>query len=105
PLASSATRTGESRTGEPTPTVVAPGPTMGAKMRASLTLTIAKTRGASKPWGTPVAWIVKAWTVPSGGSSTQEKSSEAHSGQKSRGGQAVRPQRAHAVVASRPSAG
>ncbi len=59
-MASSATRTGESRTGEPTVTVVARGPTMGAKMRASPTVTIAKTRGASKPGGTPVSWIVKA---------------------------------------------
>ena len=59
--------------------------------------------GPAKPAGSPVSWMVNAWTVPSGVRSIQANRSEQHSGQKARGGHAVRPHPSHRVVLSRPA--
>src|SRR5262245_51431096 len=104
PRGSSETFSGARRTRWPILSIVGSAPCTIEKMRWAPTLTMAKTRGPSKPAGKPASCAVKAWIVPSVGRSTQAKRSLAHSGQKARGGHAVRPQPAHSVVHRRPAA-
>src|SRR5439155_17765518 len=100
----SATRRGWNVTRWPTATWPASAPLTIEKMRCDPTDTIANTRGAAKPAGSPASWIVKAWIVPSRGRSTHWNRSDPQSGQNPRGGHAVRRQPAHAVVVRRPAA-
>src|SRR5207247_10059690 len=104
PLESSATRRGARRTRWPIFSAVGSAPITGAKMRWPATLTMANTRGPSKPTGSPVSCRVKAWIAPSRGRSTHSNASDAQSPQNPRGGHAALPHELHRVVTRRPSA-
>src|SRR2546430_2401330 len=104
PLGSSATRSGASRTRWPILSAAGSASTRAVKTRWTSTFTIAKTRGPSKPAGSPASCSVKAWSVPSPGRSTHSNRSDAHSPQKPRGGHAVVRQSRQRVVMSRPDA-
>src|SRR5262249_13166492 len=103
PLASSVTRSGARCTRWPIRSRAGSAATRIEKMRCPSTLTIAKTRGPSKPADKPVSWTVKPWTIPSPESSVHVNTSLPHSGQKTRGGHAVLPHPPQRVVASLPA--
>src|SRR5262249_18505358 len=104
PFGSSATRSGARRTRCPIFTAAGAAPVTTANTRWPSIFTIAKTRGPSKPDGSPVSCVVKAWIVPSRGRSTHWNVSDAHSPQKPRGGHEVVPHVLQRVVTRRPSA-